>query len=86
MPSFGCQDYFGGQSTYISRSGDNDDFVQLVNDLVSRENKNRTAFIWEAKRVPADLPALQNTFSQSSPSQPNSSSSEENSSLFGGIA
>ena len=81
-----CQDYFGGQSAYCSCSRHDDDFVQLVNNIVSSENENGAALVGEAKRIPADLSSLQTTFSQSSPSQANASSSAENSSLVGGIA
>ncbi len=81
----GSQDYFGGQPTYCSCSRNNNDFVQSVNDVVSRQDENRTAFIGEAENIPTDLSAPQATFSQSSPSQANGSSSAENSWLVGGI-
>ena len=82
----GRQDNFRGQATYCSCSRGDNDFVQSIKYVVSRENENRPALIGEAERIPADLPALQATFSQSWPSQAKGSSSEENSSSEGGMA
>jgi hypothetical protein len=43
------------QSSNGARNGGDDDFVQAIDNFISREHKNREAFVWKSKRVPADL-------------------------------
>ena len=81
-----CQDHFGGQSPDGRCSRGDDDFVEAVNHAISGEYENWAALIGEAEGIPADLSALQATFSQSSPSQARGSTSAENSVGVGGIA
>src|SRR5260370_21757698 len=74
------QDYLSRQSPNCSRRRYDDDLVQMVDDIVSRENQNGPPLIGKPKRIPADLATFQPTFSQPSASQASGSSSAENSS------
>jgi hypothetical protein len=51
----GSQDYFSGQSSNCSCRRYHHDLVELVNDVIPRENKNGPPLIGKPKRIPSDL-------------------------------
>src|SRR5258708_38173084 len=83
-PVVGCQDYLSCQSPNCSRRRYDDDLVQTVDDVISRENQNGPPLIRKAKRIPADLATLHPISSQPSASQASGSSSPANSSRAAG--
>ena len=80
------QDHLRRQSTNRSGHGHDDDFLQVFQYFVSRQDQTRATLIRRPKCVPADLAALQPTSSQPSASHASGSSSLENSSRLGGKA
>jgi len=80
------QEDLGPQSSNGARNGSDDDFVQTVDDFISREHENRPAFVRKPECVPADLAADQRNSSHPSASQASGSSSPENSSRVAGAA
>jgi hypothetical protein len=78
------QDYLRRQSSNSSRSRYDNDFVQAVDEFISREDENGPALIGIPKRVSADLAPPQPISSQPSGSQASGSSPAENSSCEGG--
>ena len=67
-------------------TGNDDNFIQVINYLVSREHQDGATLVRRSKCIPTDLAAVQPTSSQPSESQASGSSSLENSSRVGGNA
>src|SRR3954471_16669659 len=76
---------FGGEASNRSRDRHNDDLVEDVGGVVSRQEQDWSTLVWESERVPADLAPNQLKFSHPSASQASGSASDENSSGLVGI-
>jgi hypothetical protein len=69
MPSSSVRENLTKQSPNGARNGSDDEFVQKVDDFISREHQNRTAFVRKPESVSADFAADQRNSSHPSASR-----------------